>query len=191
VRSAGTPRAYTLSVPSLVHLPCRDTDGNVYVVVEAPKGALVKLRYDVGLAAFVFTRALPLGVAYPYDWGFVPSTCAPDGDPLDAMVLYDSPTWPGTVIPSRVIGIVRVMQRDKGGKLVRNDRVIGVPADDKRYDDVRHLPKRTREELEQFFVTVAEMTHKDVEVQGWDGPKKAVHAIDAAVQAYVRGKAPE
>jgi inorganic pyrophosphatase len=170
-----------------INLPCRDEEGRILVVVEAPRSSAVKLKYEPALDVFMFSRALPLGVTYPYDWGFVPSTRAEDGDPLDAMVLFDSGTWTGCVVPSKPIGVVRLVQRDGGkSKKERNDRVIVLPAEDPRYDDVTDLPKELRSELEQFFITVSMTTRKHVEVEGWEGPKAAVKTIDRAAAKYVR-----
>ena len=170
------------------NLPCRDKHGNLLVVVEVPRNSLVKVKYDPDLQAFLFGRPLTLGVAYPYDYGFVPSTKAEDDDPLDAMVLFDCPTWPGTVVPAREIGIVKMTQKEEGEKeRVRNDRVIVVPIEDHRVKHVDDLSKRTREELEDFFAISAKMTGKKVHIEGWHGPKSARDAIEHATKKYVKG----
>lgn len=170
-----------------IDLPCRDDHGAIRVVVETPRECSAKLKYDPTADAFTFQRALPLGVVYPFDWGFVPSTRAADDDPLDAMVLFDKPTWPGVVIPSRPLGLVRLVQRDgKGAEPVRNDRVIAVPSEDDRYEAVDDLPKRVRQEIEQFFITTTLMTSKKARIEGWAGPRAARKAIDLAARAYAR-----
>ncbi len=175
-------------MPDYANLPCHNEDGNLLVVVEAPRNSLVKVKYSPELKVFEFGRPLTLGVSYPYDWGFVPSTKADDGDPLDAMVLFDCPTWPGIVIPAIEIGIVVMTQTDEeSGKRIHNDRVIAVPVHDKRFTHVDELSKRTRKELEQFFITASLMTKKEVRVESWEGPKAARDAVEEAARKYVKG----
>ena len=76
----------------------------VHVVVETPRLARVKLAYEPELECFVMSRALMLGLSFPYDWGFLPSTVGEDGDPLDALVMHDAPTSPGLVLRCRIAG---------------------------------------------------------------------------------------
>jgi inorganic pyrophosphatase len=173
---------------NLVNLPSHDEEGYLQIVVEAPRGSRMKLKYDPAEQIFKFARPLVLGVAYPYDWGFVPGTTAEDGDPLDAMVYHDCATYPGLVIPSKAIGVVGLKQKEKGEKWQRNDRLIVVPCNEKRWDDATALEKRVRRELEEFFTIVVAMTGKKVSVEGWEGPKAAEALVRRCIKAYDRGK---
>ena len=169
---------------NLAKIPTRDEEGNVHVVVETPRGSRVKLVYEPELKAITLARALVTGLSYPHDWGFIPSTIAEDGDPLDVMVLSDSGTAPGVVMKCKLIGVIRMSQKkEKGGGRERNDRVIAVPLAAPRADgltDPRDLPARTRKELEQFFLDVDDLTDKDAKVEGWGGPKEAEACVDEA-----------
>jgi hypothetical protein len=60
----------------------------------------VKLKYEIKLGAFTIAYSLPFGLSYPFDWGFVPSTQGPDGDPLDILILHEASTYPGVEWPS-------------------------------------------------------------------------------------------
>src|SRR4029079_9060474 len=110
-------------------LPASSTDGLLNVVVEAPAGSTNKIKWEPELGSFALSRPLPLGMAYPHDWGFVPGTRAADGDPVDAMVLSEGTTYPGLVIACRPIGVLRLEQnRKQGGGRERNDRILAVAA---------------------------------------------------------------
>ena len=153
-----------------------DDEGNLRVVVETPRGATVKIDYDAAHAVFAVARALPLGVAYPYDWGFIPGTRGEDGDPLDALVLHEASTYPGVVLSCRALGMVALTQRGRGRARERNNRIIALPTFNDRLGDVQdhtRLPPRMREEVEQFFATATFFTGKDVKLEGWRSAKAA------------------
>jgi inorganic pyrophosphatase len=153
-------------------------------VVEAPRGSSVKLTYDPALKAFVLRRALTKGLTYPFDWGFLPSTMGEDGDPLDVMILHDDASPMGVVIPAQIIGVLEVTQRDKGGDSTRNDRYFAVPVGSHREDDLDHvddLSKRTRREIEEFFIAASALEDKKLEFLGWHGPKHAKSSIAEGV----------
>ena len=170
---------------ALSRLPSFDAEGNLQVVVETPRGSTVKIDFDDKRAVFEISRALPLGTAYPYDWGFIPGTRAEDGDPLDAMVLHEASTYPGLVLACRALGMVELTQRGKSGRRERNNRVIALPTFNDRLGDVpdhRSLPPAMRQEIEQFFATATFFTGKDVRLEGW-GSRKAAEALVRASRA--------
>jgi inorganic pyrophosphatase len=169
---------------SLSALPTWDRAGALQVVVESPRGSALKLKYDPETHIFRVSRPLIQGLTYPYDWGFIPSTCAPDGDPLDAMVLSMAASCPGAVWTCDPIGLVRVTQpSQRGGERVHNDRVLVVPrkaARAERLRDVSDLSSRERQELEQFFRAAVVLDKPGVEIEGFAGADAARDAIRGA-----------
>lgn len=169
---------------NLIELSSWDEEGNLRVVVEAPKGSQAKLHYRPRSRTFELQRLLP-GSGYPYDWGFVPGTRAEDGDPLDAMVMYDGHTFPGVVIPSVPIAILNLSELKPGApKPQRNDRLITVPAAQPTPASLAELDSRTRDQLEQFFKVAGELAKKEVTILGWGDASEARSAVEKAEAAY-------
>ena len=160
---------------SLQDLPPWDKDARLQVVVETPKGSGAKLRYDAASGAFTYQRPLPHRLFYPYDFGFVPGTLADDGDPLDALVIHDSATWPGVVIPCRPIALLKIMDRKRQEASARqNHRLIAVPAAAPATN--RALSELQRPELEGFFRVVGQQL-KEVTILGWGNEQEAREEI--------------
>jgi inorganic pyrophosphatase len=173
-------------MPNLINLPPFTEDGDVCVVIETPRGSRAKFDYDPKLKTFTLSKSLLTGLTYPYDWGFVPSTKADDGDPIDVMVVHDAATFPGIILTCRVIGILQIEQKHKG-KTERNDRVFAVPRDshsEQALKDVSDLSKPIRQELEKFFKATDELEDKKLTILGWKGPKAAVQAIKDASKSF-------
>lgn len=158
--------------------------GVLRVVIESPAGATNKIKWEPELGLFAVSRPLPLGQAYPHDWGFVPGTRAQDGDPLDALVLSEGTTYPGLVIRTRPIGVLLLEQNSEKGRRERNDRLVAVPSNAPRREIERasQLPKRVREEIEQFFLSVTFFEEKDASILGWRGPAEAWRLVRSAAR---------
>lgn len=166
---------------NLAALPTTTPNGGLNVVVESPAGSTNKLKWDAKMETFALSRPLPLGVAYPHDWGFIPSTLGPDGDPIDVLVLSEGTTFPGLLLQVRPIGVMRLEQNAKGGGRERNDRIIAVVANGPRHEDVRsvdELSPRVLLELEQFFLHIVFFEKKDATLLGWSGPGEAWDLIN-------------
>jgi inorganic pyrophosphatase len=154
----------------------------VVVIIETPKGSRNKYAYDAREHVFELKKVLPAGMAFPYDFGFVPSTKGGDGDPLDVLVLMDEPAFAGCKLTCRLVGLIEGEQSGKKTK-ERNDRVVAVENENHSYARVKHiddLGKRFEKELEEFFVNyhrLGGMTYKILAVKGptaaWRAVKKA------------------
>jgi inorganic pyrophosphatase len=160
-------------------LPTWADKTHIFAVIETPRGSRCKLEFDSDLHVFTLAKPLLAGLTYPYDWGFVPSTKADDGDPLDVLVIHDAGTYPGLVLRCQPIGVLEILQSAKGKK-ERNDRIFAVP-DRSPFEgdlqDIRRLPKRAIDELEKFFEATNALEDKTLEFLGWRGPKQAIKTI--------------
>lgn len=173
---------------NLLELPAFNDAGELHCVVESPRGSKAKFTYDPELGAFTLKRSLILGVTYPYDWGFIPSTAAPDGDPLDVMIFHDVPTFPGVVMACQPIGALLVTQKshEHDGR-EPNHRLLVIPAGSERehqWRDARQLPERVRRELEQFFLASTSLADKALQIFDWVGPEQARAIIDDGVKKF-------
>ena len=164
----------------MVTLPARDTDGWLNVVVETPRGSTAKFKYDERTGVMRLSRPLPSGLSYPYDWGFIPSTRAADGDALDAMIVWDGVSYPGIVITARCVAVLRVEQKDpESGGRQRNDRVLTVPLKT-RHSNEGGLDSRLRAQLEQFFTAAVAFEGKDIRLLGWGDADEADALVSAS-----------
>jgi inorganic pyrophosphatase len=134
------------------------------------------------------SKVLPEGMTFPYDFGFVPSTQAEDGDPIDVLVLMDEPAFPGCVIEARLIGVIKAEQIEDGGR-TRNDRLVAVAIENHEYSELQTLKdvsKTLLKDIEEFFVNYHRVRGSKFRVLGTRGPKQACRLVEKAIQ---KGKA--
>jgi inorganic pyrophosphatase len=155
------------------------------VVIETPKGSRNKFALNADDHVFELKKVLPAGMTFPYDFGFVPSTRAPDGDPLDVLVFMDEPAFPGCVLQCRIIGVIEGKQGDTKKDLVRNDRILAVERDAHSWSDLKtqsDLGKTFAQELEEFFVNYHRHAGQQYHFIGLKGPAHAWQLVKAAMR---------
>jgi inorganic pyrophosphatase len=154
-------------------------------VVETPKGRRNKFDYDPDLESFTLGGLLPEGMSFPFDFGFIPSTLAPDGDPIDIMILMDEPAHVGCVLTVRLIGLIEAEQKESG-KTTENDRLIGVAVHSyarENIESISEVNKSLLAQVEQFFISYNRSRGKKFSVKALHGPSKAVKRLQQAIQA--------
>ena len=153
------------------------------VVIEIPRGSRNKYEYDHDHHIFRLDRRLFTATVYPADYGFIPDTLSEDGDPLDALVLLDDPTFPGCWVSARPVGVFW-MEDDKGP----DAKVLCVPAGDPRWErvsDIADLPAHMTDEIEHFFEVYKVLEpNKHSNVRGFEGADAAASEIEACRRRY-------
>jgi len=152
-------------------------------VIEIPKGSRNKYEYDPETGSIKLDRFISASVVYPTDYGYVPHTLAPDGDPLDVLVCVSEPTFPGCLVPSKVVGLFR-MADEKGD----DDHVLCVPRHDPGWsglEDVDDLPRQLRAEITHFFTVYKDLDpDRHSEVRGWGSCAEALRTLAEARERY-------
>lgn len=148
-----------------------DQFAQIKVIVEIPRGSRNKYEYDHQRHTIYLDRVLYSSVHYPTDYGFVPGTKAADGDPLDALIIVEEPTFPGCHMQIRPIGVL--LMRDEAGI---DEKILGVPVADPRFDEIEELEDMEGHwlrEIENFFDTYKLLEKKESYVEGWRGTEEA------------------
>ncbi len=156
-------------------------------IIEISKGSYNKYEIDKETGLIKLDRAGYGPSAYPFDYGFVPQTLWEDGDALDIVLLSTFPINPGILVNARPVAIMKMT--DSGES---DDKIIAVPVDDKRWDDVQDLVdlnKHSLREFQLFFETNKRLKSEDpnkykIEITEIGDKSKAIEAIKKSQQLY-------
>ena len=168
-------------------LRAREPDsGLVRVVVDTPKGSRNKYKYDETLGLYRLSKVLPLGSVFPYDFGFIPSTRAADGDPLDVLVLAEEALFPGCLVTVRLVGVLQAEQTEHG-QTFRNDRLLGAietavnrPA----IQTVADLRTESLDAIESFFIAYNHLEGRHFTPIGRHGPVRAEQLLADGIRQF-------
>lgn len=164
--------------------PGPDVPNIIYVVVEIPKRSRNKYEYDEKGGFIKLDRVLSSSLHYPGDYGFIPRTLHDDGDPLDAIVLTNEPTFSGCVIEARPLGIFHLMDREQ-----IDDKILAVPATDPLFDHYRTLDDVSPhflKEVSHFFSVYKDLEQIKTQSKGWEGLERAHQEIEHGIDSYVK-----
>ncbi len=158
-------------------------------IVEISKGSKVKYEIDKPTGLLRVDRILYSSVMYPANYGFFPQTLAADGDPLDVLVLMQEPVQPLSILRTRPIGMMPMLDQGEA-----DEKVIAVHLDDPEFNHFHHideLPRHRLAELRRFFSDYKALEHKEVRVDEILGPDDARAALTDSLSRYQREVAPK
>jgi inorganic pyrophosphatase len=149
----------------------KSAPNEVNAVIEIPRGQTNKYEYDKQLHVFRLDRNLYSPVHYPGDYGFIPSTLSPDGDPLDVLVLVDAPSFTGCLMTVRPIGMLEMVDQE-----MKDEKILAVGTNNPVFanvDDYAQLYPHLLLEIEHFFSMYKELEAKATKILGWQNAERA------------------
>jgi len=155
-------------------------------IIEIPLGSKNKYERNEEDGRIHLDRVLYSAMAYPTEYGIIDQTLAGDGDPLDILVICDYPTFPGCVVPARILGYLSM--EDKG----EDNKLIAVLNCDPRYEEVHSLEDLSDfklEEIKNFFQCYKLLQKGEhVFVGTYHGKEEAVSLIERCKEAFLNKK---
>ena len=157
----------------------------IYVVVEIPQGSNIKYEIDKEKSVLFVDRLLHTSMVYPFNYGFIPQTLADDGDPIDVLLICESPILPMAVVKAKPIGVL--IMEDEAGK---DEKIIAVPLPkidpiEGNYKDIKELPQALKDKIKHFFEYYKSLEPgKWVKVKNWLGRKEAEKMIEKGIKNY-------
>lgn len=152
-------------------------------IVETPKNSRVKYSYDEDTGLFQLSKAMPEGMVFPFNFGFIPQTLAEDGDPLDVLILNEEPLVTGCLLKVRPVAVIKATQSEKN-KTVRNDRILAeaIPKETPLEFASIKVSKKLLSDIEVFFVTYNQLYGKKFKVLEHGGSHPAWKIIHKAIE---------
>jgi inorganic pyrophosphatase len=157
-------------------------------IIETPKGRRNKFKYKPDSGLFTLSHLLPEGFSFPFDFGFIPSTAAEDGDPLDIIVLMDEPAHVGCLLDVRLVGVFKVVQTEQG-KQSQNDRLLAVAVQSFAFREARSISDLNDslvQQISEFLALYNKNAGKHDEVKGIEGPNHAIELLEKAAARFKR-----
>ncbi len=167
---------------NMLHDVTPGTADKMNVIIEIPKGSKNKYEIDKKTGLIALDRVNHTSQDLPFDYGFVPQTLWHDGDPLDVVLLTTYPLFPGILVRARPVAIMGML--DAGEK---DDKIIAVPVDDPRWNDVNDLADlnaHTLREIEHFYSTYKKLQDKEVIVKDFADKTRAKEAFAMGIKMY-------
>lgn len=154
----------------------------IQAIVEIPRGSRNKYELHKETGAIKLDRVLYSAVHYPGDYGLIPQTYYDDGDPLDILVMTNSPTFPGCIVEVRPIGMFRMLDRGE-----MDDKILAVLHADPffaDYHDFTDVPAHFLKEVTHFFSVYKDLEGVRTDPQGWHNAAEAKERIIHAMGLY-------
>lgn len=167
----------------------KQTPDQCIVMVEIPKGSNIKYEYDTESGFIVVDRKLFTAMYYPCNYGFILNTLEKDGDPIDVLVLGETPFVPLSLIKVIPIGVLQT--EDEEG---HDSKIVAIPTSKidpsfSTVSDIKDVPQHLKDQIKHFFEHYKELEKgKFVKILGWEGRQSAIKKISDAINSYIKQK---